>query len=219
MAYTFDKANAERAVAAQDAVFRDDGRAGALPRRLDAERRAHAPAVGAARHGDPGSRPALTSSSCTTSSKDWTQYTTSPRQNPGQGAGDARPDVRRVRQIPGAAARRLGRDPDGRRRARSCRPAGRCSPTPASRSPAFRAATAPSLLNTSYTITAEVDVPQGGAEGMIVTDGGRFGGYGLYLLKGKPVFLWNLLDLKRVRWEGPGGAVARQAHARVRLQI
>ena len=62
--------------------------------------------------------------------------------------------------------------------------------------------TAPSVLNTSYTITAEVDVPQGGAEGMIVTDGGRFGGYGLYLVKGKPVFLWNLLDLKRVRWEG-----------------
>jgi len=36
---------------------------------------------------------------------------------------------------------------------------------------------------------------------VIVTDGGRFGGCGLYLLKGKPVFLWNLLDLKRVRWE------------------
>jgi hypothetical protein len=62
--------------------------------------------------------------------------------------------------------------------------------------------TAPSLLNTSYTITAEIDVPQGGGQGMIVTDGGRFGGYGSYLLKGKPVFLWNLLDLKRVRWEG-----------------
>ena len=62
--------------------------------------------------------------------------------------------------------------------------------------------TAPSVLNTSYTITAEIDVPKGGAEGMIVTDGGRFGGYGLYILKGKPVFLWNLLDLKRVRWEG-----------------
>jgi arylsulfatase len=61
---------------------------------------------------------------------------------------------------------------------------------------------APNLLNTSYTITAEIDVPRGGAEGMIVTQGGRFGGYGLYLLKGKPVFLWNLLDLKRVRWEG-----------------
>lgn len=62
--------------------------------------------------------------------------------------------------------------------------------------------TAPSLLNTSYTIAADIDVPEGGADGMVVTDGGRFSGYGLYLLKGKPVFLWNLLDLKRVRWEG-----------------
>jgi arylsulfatase A-like enzyme len=63
--------------------------------------------------------------------------------------------------------------------------------------------TAPHLLNTSYTITANIEVPQGGAEGVIVTEGGRFGGYGLYLLKGKPVFTWNLLDLKRVKWQGP----------------
>jgi len=61
---------------------------------------------------------------------------------------------------------------------------------------------APSLLGRSYTITAEVEIPDGGAEGMLVTQGGRFGGYGFYLLKGKPVFLWNLLDLERVRWEG-----------------
>ncbi len=60
--------------------------------------------------------------------------------------------------------------------------------------------TAPNVLNTSYTITADIDVPQGGGDGMIVTEGGRFGGYGMYLLKGKPVFLWNLLDLKRVKW-------------------
>jgi len=62
---------------------------------------------------------------------------------------------------------------------------------------------APNVLNTSYTITAEIDVPQGGGEGNIVSEGGRFGGYGLYLRKGKPVFTWNLLDLKRVKWEGP----------------
>lgn len=61
----------------------------------------------------------------------------------------------------------------------------------------------PLLLNTSYTVKADVDVPQGGAEGIILTSGGRFAGYGFYLLKGKPVFLWNLADLKRVRWEGP----------------
>lgn len=61
----------------------------------------------------------------------------------------------------------------------------------------------PDLLNTSYTITAEITVPKGGADGMIVTQGGRFGGYGLYVLKDKPVVTWDLLDLKRVRWEGP----------------
>ena len=62
---------------------------------------------------------------------------------------------------------------------------------------------APSVLDKSYRFTAEVEIPQGGAEGMLVTQGGRFGGYGFYLLKGKPVFLWNLVDLKRVRWEAP----------------
>lgn len=62
---------------------------------------------------------------------------------------------------------------------------------------------APSLLNTSYNLKADVEIPQGGAEGMLITQGGRFGGYGLYLLKNKPVFTWNLVDLKRVRWEGP----------------
>ncbi len=61
----------------------------------------------------------------------------------------------------------------------------------------------PLLLNTSYTITADIDVPEGGAEGMILTSGGRFGGYGFYLLEGKPVFLWNMVDMKRIKWEGP----------------
>jgi arylsulfatase len=65
---------------------------------------------------------------------------------------------------------------------------------------------APSILNKSFTITAEIEVPKGGAEGMLVTAGGRFGGYALYLLKGKPVFVYNLLDLKRTRWEGGVGA-------------
>jgi arylsulfatase len=60
----------------------------------------------------------------------------------------------------------------------------------------------PFLLNSSYTITADITVPEGGAEGMILTSGGRFAGYGFYLLKGKPVFLWNLMDLKRIKWEG-----------------
>jgi len=38
---------------------------------------------------------------------------------------------------------------------------------------------------------------------MLITQGGRMGGYGFYVLKNKPVFLWNLVGLKKVRWEGP----------------
>ena len=69
---------------------------------------------------------------------------------------------------------------------------------------------APKILDKQYTITADVAVPRGGAQGMIVTQGGRFGGYGLFLSQGKAgvgrgkvVFLYNLLDLKRTIWEGP----------------
>ena len=61
----------------------------------------------------------------------------------------------------------------------------------------------PSILNSSYTITADIEIPEGGAEGMILASGGRFAGYGFYLLKGRPVFLWNLIDLERIKWEGP----------------
>ncbi len=66
-------------------------------------------------------------------------------------------------------------------------------------------------------------MPEGGAEGMIVTEGGRFGGYGLFLSKGldgirrgKVVFLYNLLDLKRTIWDGPG-THGRQTYHLVRL--
>ena len=61
----------------------------------------------------------------------------------------------------------------------------------------------PMLLDASFTVTAEIEVPQGGAEGMMLTSGGRFAGYGFYLLEGKPVWLWNLVDLERIKWQGP----------------
>jgi arylsulfatase A-like enzyme len=124
---------------------------------------------------------------------------------------------------------------------------------------------APDILDKDYTITANVTIPDGGAEGTIATMGGRFGGYGLFLShsfnwwfkselfkeiglglfvlglllvwlgktgrwrkrigktmllfaalwvvalfatdlfgmgRGRPVFVYNLLDLERFRWEG-----------------
>jgi arylsulfatase A-like enzyme len=79
-------------------------------------------------------------------------------------------------------------------------------------------AAAPDIKNKSYTITAEVEIPDGGAEGMIVTQGGRFGGYGLFLSKGefgvgrgKAVF--EAHDM------GGARADSRQAHHRLRLQL
>jgi arylsulfatase len=62
---------------------------------------------------------------------------------------------------------------------------------------------APSILNTSYNFKAEVEVADGGGDGMLITQGGRFGGYGFYVLKGKPVFTWNMVELKRIKWQGP----------------
>ncbi len=74
---------------------------------------------------------------------------------------------------------------------------------------------APSILDKDYTITAEITVPKGGAEGMIATLGGRFGGYGMFLQKGKPVFEYNMLDLERFRWQGGvGGRVGADVFGR-----
>jgi arylsulfatase A-like enzyme len=71
---------------------------------------------------------------------------------------------------------------------------------------------APSILNASYNFKAEIEMPearelglgtlQRPGDGMIVTQGGRFGGYGFYVLNRKPVFVYNFLDLQRLRWEG-----------------
>jgi arylsulfatase len=55
----------------------------------------------------------------------------------------------------------------------------------------------PRILNKSWTLTADVEIPEGGAEGMIVTQGGLVGGYGLYVREGKPTFVYNYLELER----------------------
>ena len=56
---------------------------------------------------------------------------------------------------------------------------------------------APDMKNKSFSVTAEVEIPGGGAEGMLITQGGRFAGWGLYLLEGKPVFCYNLAGVER----------------------
>ena len=108
-------------------------------------------------------------------------------------------------EVPGRCRSTRPWRPASSRRGPASPPAATCSPGPAPLTGTPNG-DAPSVLNASYNFKAEVEIPQGGAEGMLITQGGRFGGYGFYLLKGKPVFLWNLVDLKRIRWEGAGGA-------------
>ncbi|MEM8677796.1 MAG: arylsulfatase [Planctomycetota bacterium] len=61
---------------------------------------------------------------------------------------------------------------------------------------------APDLKNKSFGISAMIDVPEEGAEGLLMTQGGRFCGLGLYVLQNKPVFVYNLADVERYRLEG-----------------
>ncbi|MCP3406766.1 arylsulfatase [Bradyrhizobium sp. CCGB01] len=80
--------------------------------------------------------------------------------------------------------------------------AGRTEFTYSGESSGLPYSSAPDIAGKSYSIRAEVNIPSG-AEGMINTLGGRGGGHGLYLLKGKPVFVYNFFDVQRFRWEGP----------------
>ena len=51
------------------------------------------------------------------------------------------------------------------------------------------------IKNKSFSVTAEVEVPDGGVEGVIIAQGGRFGGWALYLNEGKAKFVYNVLGI------------------------
>jgi arylsulfatase A-like enzyme len=53
------------------------------------------------------------------------------------------------------------------------------------------------VKNRSVTITADVEIPAGGANGVILAQGGRFGGWSLYMKGGKPIYTYNFLGLQR----------------------
>lgn len=56
---------------------------------------------------------------------------------------------------------------------------------------------APPVLNKSFSVTMDIDVPEGGAEGMVFTHGGLTGGYGIYLRDGEAHFVYNMLAIER----------------------
>jgi arylsulfatase len=60
--------------------------------------------------------------------------------------------------------------------------------------------TTPDVKNKSYSISAEVEIPEGGASGVLATQGGRFGGWGLLVLDGRPVFVHALSNQSRHKY-------------------
>jgi hypothetical protein len=64
-------------------------------------------------------------------------------------------------------------------------------------------------------VTAEVAVPDGGAEGVIVAQGGAFGGWSLYVNEGRPAYCYNLFGLQRFKVYGEKPLPAREHQARM----
>jgi arylsulfatase A-like enzyme len=58
------------------------------------------------------------------------------------------------------------------------------------------------LKNKSHAVTAEIDVPDGGAEGVIVAQGGAFGGWSIYLKDGRPAYCYNQFGLQQFKVHG-----------------
>ena len=58
------------------------------------------------------------------------------------------------------------------------------------------------IKNKSHAVTAQVQVPDGGANGVIIAQGGAFGGWSLYVTDGKPAYCYNLMGLRRFKIYG-----------------
>jgi arylsulfatase len=71
------------------------------------------------------------------------------------------------------------------------------------------------IKNRSLSITADVEIPQGGANGVILAQGGRFGGWSLYLKDGKPTYRYNFLGLEEYEVSAPRAVVAGKATIRM----
>ncbi|MGB8719675.1 MAG: sulfatase-like hydrolase/transferase, partial [Desulfobacterales bacterium] len=71
------------------------------------------------------------------------------------------------------------------------------------------------IKNRSFSITADVEIPQGGANGVILVQGGRFGGWSLYLKDGKPAYCYNFLGLQEFKVAAPKALAQGKATIRM----
>jgi len=71
------------------------------------------------------------------------------------------------------------------------------------------------IKNRSFSITADTEIPQDGANGVVLAQGGRFGGWSLYLKEGKPTFCYNFLGLQQFKVSAPQALAAGKATVRM----
>ena len=195
MVYTFDDAKAKEP--AHDAVLRDLRQPRHLPRRLAGRHRPPGRLGEQAR----GSRSSKTSGSSTTRRRGLQPGERPGREEPreAQGAAGALPEGsrRRYHVLP-----LDDRDLERFNAALVGRPdlmAGRTSLTVYEGMIGMTENVFINMKNRSHTITADVEIPKGGANGVILAQAGRFGGWSLYLKDGKPTYTYNWLGLERYK--------------------
>jgi arylsulfatase len=71
------------------------------------------------------------------------------------------------------------------------------------------------IKNRSFSINADVEIPAGGANGVSLAQAGRFGGWSLYLMEGKPTFTYNFLGVQNYKVSAPDAVVAGKATIRM----
>jgi arylsulfatase A-like enzyme len=71
------------------------------------------------------------------------------------------------------------------------------------------------IKNRSFSITAGVEIPKDGANGVILAQAGRFGGWSLYLKDGKPTYCYNFLGLRQFKVGAPQALAAGKAEVRM----
>jgi len=71
------------------------------------------------------------------------------------------------------------------------------------------------VKNKSHSITAQVTVPEGGAEGVIVSQGGAYAGWSLYLEGGRPTYCYNLFGVQQFHTRGDTSVPAGEHQVRM----
>jgi arylsulfatase len=71
------------------------------------------------------------------------------------------------------------------------------------------------IKNKSHAVSAEIVIPEGGANGVIIAQGGAFGGWSLYLHEGKPAYCYNLFGLQRFKVYGDAAVPAGEHQVRM----